>query len=418
LPSVLLGLVSCSVADTGTSERPLGGDGSVVREWHRIATDTISLAAPNTPPAAGVLIPIVQLAVYDAVVAIEGGYQPYSTALSSPGASVDAAVAQSAHDVLVELVPSQAAALDAELADTLGAVPDGPAKDAGIAVGQAAAAGMLANRENDGRFGPFPYVLPPAGPGAYQPTPPAFSTNLLSPWVAQVRPFLMTSLSQFRPGPPLDITKKKWADQYDEVKEIGAIDSTVRTPWQSEVAVFWTEHAARHWNRNLRAQAEREALNDLETARLLAMTNAAMADGWIGCWEAKFHYSFWRPVTAIRQGDTDGRADTDANPTWTPFVVTPPQPEYPGGHGCVSVAASDAARAFFGSNHTDFPMEATVGGVTYVHHFTHWTHAGEAAKNARLWGGIHYDYSNDEGGKIGRRVVEWMLASGYFSPVP
>ena len=394
------------------------GDGRVVRAWNEIAADAVVIAGANAPASSGVLMAIVQLGVYDAVVAIVGGFEPYAASIDAPPcASVEAAVAQSAHDVLVGLLPAQAAALDAQLATSLAAVPAGVAKADGIWVGRQAAAAILANRAGDGRFANVPYTFLPPGPGVYQPTPPAFSSTPLVPWVAQVRPFTMTSLSQFRPGPPPSLESRRWANGYNLTKTYGDINSTLRTAAESEIAIFWTEHTPRQWNRNIRAHSGREALNDIETARLLAVTNTAMADAWIGCWDAKYHYSFWRPVTAIRQGDTDGREDTIGDTSWTPFRTTPNHPEYPGAHGCVSTAASHALKRFFRTNDTNFPMDAIVGGVTYVHTFTRYTDAGKEARAARIFGGMHYDFSNEAGARIGRRVVRQMFARGFFRRV-
>ena len=391
------------------------GDGGVVRLWNQIAADAVVVTGANAPASSGVLMAIVQLAVYDAVVAIAGGYEPYATPIvAPPGAALDAAVAQSAHDVLVDLLPAQVAALDAQLADTLGGIPDGDAKSGGIWVGQSAAAGILANRTGDGRFANVAYMFLPPGPGVYQPTPPAFSTTPLVPWVAQVRPFTMRSPSQFRPGPPPSLDSRRWANAYNLTKAYGDGNSTVRSAEQSEIAIFWTEHTPRMWNRNLRVHASRQRLDDVQTARLLAITNTAMADAWIACWDGKYHYSFWRPVTAIQQGDTDGRSDTVGDSNWLPFRTTPNHPEYPGAHACVSTAASDALRRFFHRNDTNFQMDAVIGNVIYVHTFSRYTDAGAEARAARIFGGMHYDFSNEAGARIGRQIVQRMFARGFF----
>jgi len=183
------------------------------------------------------------------------------------------------------------------------------------------------------------------------------------------------------------------------------------------VAIFWTEHTARQWNRNIRLQAGREAVDDLQTARLLAIANAAMADAWIACWDAKYYYSFWRPVTAIQQGDSDGRRATIRDPHWMPFRTTPNHPEYPGAHACVSTAASDALKRFFHRDRTNFPMDANIGTVIYVHTFTRYTDAGAEARAARIFGGMHYQFSNEAGARIGRQVVRWLFANGFFRPI-
>jgi hypothetical protein len=394
-------------------------DATIVRLWNDIATDAIVVAGANAPASSGVLLAIVQLAVYDAVVAIAGGFEPYATSIAAPeGASIDAAVAQSAHDVLVDLLPAQAPALDAALANTLSAIPDSQAKVDGRWVGEHAAAGILANRADDGRFADLPYAFRSPAPGVYQPTPPAFSTLPLVPWVAQVRPFTMASPAEFRPGPPPPLDSRRWEKAYNLTKAYGDLNSVVRSPEQSEIATFWTEHTARHWNRNIRRHADREGLDAVQTARLLAVTNTAMGDAWIGCWDAKYHYSFWRPVTAIQQGDTDGRSGTIGDPGWAPFRTTPNHPEYPGAHGCVSTAASHALRRYFGRDRTFFPMDAVVAGVTYVHPFKRYTDAAAEARVARIFGGMHYDFSNEAGAHLGRQIVRAMFARGFFRPVP
>jgi hypothetical protein len=414
--------VVCVLAQTLTAQQlattdraPDRDSGQVVRLWNQIATDAIVATGANAPASSGVLLAIVQLAVYDAVVSIHGGFKPWASVIPAPrGASIGAAVAQSAHDVLVDLLPLQADALHAQLAAALAAIPDDQHRTDGIWVGRQAAASVLASRANDGRFANHPYTFGQPGPGIYQPTPPAFSTSPLVPWVAELRPFTMTSPSQFRPGPPPSLHSRAWAKAYNLAKKYGDINSTARTPEQSDVAIFWTENTASQWNRNIRAHAARVDLSGIDTARLLAVTNTAMADAWIGCWDAKYHYSFWRPVTAIRQGDTDDRSDTTADPAWTPFRTTPNHPEYPGAHACVSTAAGYALKRFFRADKAFFPMDGVVAGVTYHQTFTRYTDAGASARDARIYGGMHYSFSNEAGERIGRQVVRWMFAKGYF----
>ncbi len=415
---IVLGLLSQIVVAPASSAHLSFRAADVVRQWNEIATDAIVVTGANAPASSGVLIAIVQLAVYNATVAITGHYKPYGEPVWAPeGASLEAAVAQSAHDVLVDLLPAQSTALDAQLAATLAAIPGGPAKMKGLFVGRHAALATLAERTGDGRFDPVPYTFGAPGPGVYQPTPPAFSASPLVPWVAHVRPFTMSGPSQFRPGPPPSLASRRWANAYRLTQAYGDINSAIRTAEQSEIAVFWTDHTARQWNRNIRAQAARLELSALATARLLAVTNTAMADAWIACWDAKYHYNFWRPVTAIQQGDTDGRSDTTADPGWQPFRATPNHPEYPGAHACVSTAASHALRRFFRSNETTFPMDGVVNGVTYVRTFSRYTDAGAEARAARIYGGMHYEFSNAAGARIGRRIVEQMFERGFFSRV-
>jgi hypothetical protein len=415
--SAALCILSICIQSHAVAEAsPSDGGAEAVRSWNQIATNAIVVTGANAPASSGVLLAIVQLGVYDAVVAIRGRYRPYATAIAAPKyASLDAAVAQSAHDVLVALVPNQAATLDAQLAEALARVPDGEAKTAGVQTGKQAAAGILANRTGDGRFEPIVYVFPLPKPGAYQPTPPAFSLTPLVPWVANVRPFALESPSQFRPAPPPSLRSLRWALGYNLTRAYGSVDSSLRTDEQSEIAIFWTENTAQQWNRNIAAQAGRVGLSGLETARLLALTNTAMADAWIGCWDAKYHYNFWRPVTAIQQGDSDPRADTVGDPGWTPFRTTPNHPEYPGAHACVSTAASYALARYFRRDRTQFPMDGIVAGVTYRHQFARYSDAGAEARAARIFGGMHYYFSNEAGERLGRHVVDWVFARDLFA---
>ena len=418
LIGVALGAAGFSVhAHEKEARSPAPSRGDAVRSWNQIATKAIVVTGANAPATSGILLAIVQLGVYDAVVAIRGGHRPYATEIEAPKrASADAAVAQSAHDVLVALLPAQAAALDAELDAALAQIPEGAAKVGGTEVGKRAAAGILANREGDGRFAQIVYAFPPASPGAYQPTPPAFSLTPLVPWVAKLRPFAIESPSQFRPAPPPSLDSLRWALGYNLTRAYGSADSTLRSAAQSEIAIFWTEHGVQQWNRNIAAQSERTGLSDVQTARLLALTNTAMADAWIACWDAKYHYSFWRPVTAIQQGHTDGRIETVGDPSWMPFRATPNHPEYPAAHACISGAASYALARYFRSDRADFPMDAIVDGVTYVHRFSRYSDAGAEAQAARIYGGMHYFFSNRAGEGLAREIVDWIFARGLFGP--
>ena len=415
----LLGLVG---GDFIGADQEAWADGAMARTWNQIASDAlvnVGIPAPHGGPAhVGVNWAIVQIAVYDAVNSIDGGhFEPYVILIDAPtGALADAAVAQAAHDLLVSIVPGQQAALDAQLANSLATIPAGQAKDDGIAVGQQAAAAILANRAGDGRFGSVAYTFGPPDPGVYQPTPPSFGSPIV-PYVKDIRPFTMSSGSEFRPKPPPALTSQQWADAYNEVKSLGDINSTVRTAAQSEIAVFWTENTPRQWNRAIRNYAAQLNLDLPDTARLFALTNTAMADAWIGCSDGKAAYNFWRPITAIRNGDTDGNSRTTGDPAWTPRVTTPTHQEYPANHGCVSTAVAHALKTFFHNDHNvDFSMDSTVGG-TIVHHFDRFTDAGAEAGEARILGGIHYDFSVRAGQKLGKQVVNNLKDQCFFSRV-
>jgi len=414
--------LGCVGTDFIGADQDAWADGAMARTWNQIASDAlvnVGIPAPHGGPAhVGVNWAIVQIAVYDAVNSIDGGhYRPVATLINAPtGASADAAVAQAAHDVLVSIVPGQQASLDAQLARSLATIPDGQATMDGIAVGQQVAAAILANRAGDGRFGSVAYTFGPPDPGVYQPTPPSFGSPIV-PYVKDIRPFTMSSGSEFRPKPPPALTSQKWARAYNEVKSLGDLNSAVRTAEQSEIAVFWTENTPRQWNRAIRNYAAQLNLDRMDTARLFALTNTAMADAWIGCSDGKAAYNFWRPITAIRNGDSDGNSQTAGDPTWTPLVTTPTHQEYLANHGCISTAASQALKTFFHNDRTvDFSMDSTVAG-TIVHHFARFTDAGALAGDARIFGGIHYDFSVRAGQKLGRQVVNNLKTQCFFSRV-
>ncbi len=374
---------------------------NMVLHWNEIAVNSIVLVAGNAPASSGYLLGIVQAAVYDAVNSIDGGHPRFIAQIEAPaGASEEAATAQAAHDVLVALLPDQRNSLDAELSDSLATIPDGQSKQDGIEVGQQAADQVMANREGDGRFANIPYEYG-EGPGAYQPTPPDFVRPPLVPWMQQVRPFTMTSPDMFRTVRPPDLHSPLWILGYNLTKLLGDINSTARTEAQSEIARFWTEHTPKQWNRGVRGIALEQRLNLADSARLLGLTNVAMADALIGCWDSKFHWSFWRPVTAIWDGGGDPQLKGD--PDWLPFQITPNHPEYPAAHGCASGAVVYSLRGFFRTDAFEFAIDSTVDGMTHV--FSSFSEALDEVEWARVWGGMHYIFSVRRGAELGEQVV-------------
>lgn len=294
-----------------------------VLDWNVNATTAIVTVAKQPPASAILSYAMVQGAVYDAVNAIDGGHQPYLVAPAANGSeSKPAAAASAAHDVLVSIFPAQAATLDGQLAASLAAIPDGTAETAGVAIGQAAAAAMLAARTNDGRFGPS-IAVPGQNPGEWRPTPPAFASDPAS-WVANVKPFLLPSGDVFRSDGPNALTSTAYADDFAEVKSLGSATSTTRTADQTDATIWWQDHGVALWNRMLRNVIVGQGLDIVDAARLLAMTDLAGADALISCWNDKYYWNFWRPISAIREADTDGNPATVADPTWSPLIATPP----------------------------------------------------------------------------------------------
>jgi hypothetical protein len=375
------------------------------------------------PGDAGVYMGIVHAAIYDAAVAIEGGYEPYAIALTAPAeTSPAAAVATAAHHVLVGLQPAlglnpaQQAILDGDYDAYLAAIPDGAAKTNGIALGEQVALAVLALRANDGReanpqFGQPPFVPPPSGPGVWEPDP---SRPVLGLRLPGIRPLALASASQFRPGGPNPLTSTEYAEDFNQVKELGRVDSTARTAEQTTEALFWTDHDARQWNDGLLRLAVARGLDLVQTARMLAMAHVAGADGLIACFDAKYQYWFWRPYQAIPRADTDGNPGTEPDPTWRPLRTTPNHPEYPSAHACHSTAVAEALAAFFGTDNVPFTLDSRVTGTTREYDRFH-----EAVKDvnvARVLVGFHFRNSDQEGSNLGRKVGHYV-ADHFFQPL-
>ena len=389
---------------------PLRAD--AVLDWNAHAATAIVTVGGQVPPRALIRLAMVHLAVYDAVNAIEG--TPFESYASVPAvdypASEDAAAATAAHDVLLALFPAQAGDLDAKYAASLAALPDGMAKVNGIAVGQQAASALLSARAQDGRDATVIYV-PGTGPGVWVPTPPAFLAAQ-APETPYVQPFTIRSASQFRPEAPFSLTSEEWARDYNEVKAYGPAVGSVRTPEQTDIGRFWSDNPLLQWNRAWRALSMARGLGLAANARYFAMLASASADALIACWDAKYFYNFWRPVSAIRAGDSDGNPDTEPDAAWIGLVVTPNHPEYPAAHGCFSGAATETLRHFFGRD-VSFSIDSTVPGLTHpVRTYGSFSDALMEVLSARIYGGMHYRHSTRVGANVGRQVSRFT--TGHF----
>lgn len=391
---------------------PLASPASVIA-WNTIAQRSAIQVGKQFQAQSMISIAATQAAVYNAVVAIEGGYEPYGLSLPRQrGASTDAAIAAAAHDTLAHSFPAQQSALDADYVSALAAIPDGAAKTAGVAVGQEAAAGIIMLRQNDGNGLDIGYSMPAPAPGVWQ--LPAEQTPQ-TPWVAYMRPFLLESPDQFRPGPPPALTSRTWAADFNEVKELGSADGVTRSTAQTEVAKFWSSNAVSQYNSAFQHLTIMRGLNAMEAARLFAMGNLIGSDALIACFDAKYHYEFWRPQFAIPQGDLDGNAATSGNAVWKPLLATPNHPEYPAAHGCLTSAEAEMLAAFFGTNRIDLELTSTV--TTTTRHYVRVTDLVREIIDARVWGGVHYRTSAVAGTVLGRKVAHWTLAR-YFQPAP
>jgi hypothetical protein len=397
----------------GAAPALASSDADAVIAWNLNASNAIVGVARQPPHSAIFSFAMVQGAVYDAVTAIEGGYEPY---LSSPDAdgteSTDAAVATAAYAVLVTLFPAQQLALDSLYAASLADVPDGTAKEAGIDIGEATASVMIADRAGDGRAGP-PAIVIGDEPGEWRPTLPLFGTDPAS-WAGNVRPFLMDSVDQFRSDGPNPMASAAYAEDLNEVKSLGASNSSTRTADQTDAAIFWQDHGVALWNRIQRSLATSHALSGAEAARLLAGTNLAGADGAISCWNDKVYWNFWRPITAIREAGSDGNSATEADGNWTPLFGTPPFPDHPSGHGCVSGAIVHTMQNFFGTDKIGFTAFSNNSLTTRS--FDRLSHALKEIIDCRVWAGIHFRTADVQGAVIGKKVAH-LLDASYLQPM-
>jgi hypothetical protein len=419
-----------------------------IQQWNKIAEDTV-VGSGAFQGEGEIYMSYASLAVYDAVVAIQGGSEPYGPAIDAPaGASVDAAVVEAAYRTLSAYFPSSCnptnaacMALGASLLTdynlAMAAIPAGSAKANGIAVGLAAANGIIALRTGDGRLTPIgttsSFETKDPDPGVWRLTPPAFLVPQ-TPWLGSVQPFLLKSPGQFRPEPPIPLSSDEWVRQFNEVKSYGSATSAVRTSAQTATAWFYTANVIRQFNSAARDLATARALDTRDTARLLAMVNTVSADALMSVLNAKYRFLFWRPVTAIAgagvcpsqpsavttdgygpvPGFDDGNAATVEDPCWRPLVTTPNHPEYPAAHGTNTSAMAEVFAEFLGTDQIDldirgFDAAGAAGNFNAVHHFDTAAQLREEVIGARLWGGIHYRRSSEVGVHLGQKVAHFGL---------
>ena len=392
---------------------PASASADAVTDWNAIAVQATVTGA--RPGATGVLdIAMVQAAVYDAVQAIDGRFKPYHVEIPNAFGSPAAAAAKAAHDVLVSRFPAQTASLDLTYHQYL-ANHFLAENDPGVSVGATAAAGIIALRANDGSF-PVPAPPPFIGgtdPGVWRPTPPA-NAPMLAPWLASVTPFTLKSPSQYRPQPPPALTSPEYTRAYNEVKEIGSLNSTTRTAEQTDLANFWNANYPVFWNKAFRDIATAHVDNIGDSARLFALADMAMADALITAWDSKLTFVFWRPITAIQLGDTDGNPRTAGDPTWAPLIVTPPYPDYTSGANNVTGAATRALALFFGTDEMTIQLTTTNTGPTIqdTRTYNRFSDVAEDVVNARIYEGIHFRFADEDARKQGRHVAQW--AFGHF----
>jgi hypothetical protein len=395
LVTLAMGLTQKTVADA-------------VVDWNVIASQVITAGA-RPGPASLLDFAMVHAAIYDAVEAIDGRFKPYYVVIPGASGSPASATAKAAHDVLVNRFPAQAAALDATYSTYLasnGLADDDP----GVLVGQVAAAGIIALRANDGSYPPNPEVfIGGTDPGEWRPTP-GTMTPMLVPWFATVTPFTLREPSQFRAPPPLPLDSSQYTAEYNEVKTMGALVNSARTPEQTDFAYFFADNAILYWNRALQGIASTYLDNIGDSARLFALVTLAMADAGITAWDSKRLYHFWRPVTAIQNGDNDLNPYTAGDPNWLPLITTPSYPEYTSGANNVSGSATRMLQHFFGTDEVSFSLTSNFPkAVQKTRAYSRFSDAADDVMNARIYEGIHFRTADVLGRRQGEDVADWAF---------
>lgn len=405
-------LVTMCVAVVGTPA-PSGNFIAVaadpVTEWSIVASNAAA-ASGMAPLRTPITFAIVHLAMYDAINAITGDREPYAVrpAVVAPASPLAAAI-EAGYRVLLAEFPTQAPMLEATYDQLLTTVSDPLALKNGIEVGAAAARGLLARRAHDGRNTVTPYA-PGSGAGVWVPTAPSYLPASTA-FLANVVPFTMARPSQFRPAGPPSLRSAKWAAEYDEVKALGAKNSSTRTPEQTETALFWEPLAGTVWPATVRRLAREQSLDLAASARFQAASFAAFADGLIACWDAKFHFNFWRPITAIQNGALDGNERTQADAAWEPLAVTPNFPEYPSGHACATAAVAYAIEDFF-EHDVQIPARNIVTGDERLYRRAR--DVVDEVVEARMLIGVHFRSADEDGADIGRKIAS-QIRSRWFN---
>ncbi len=386
---------------------PVATHADVVTDWNQITLNTQAAipGAIRTPPASRALA-MVHAAIYDSVNAIDRKYAVYAVDAQAPdGASPEAAAAAAAHRVLLGLYPSQQVNVDAAYAVSLSQIPDGQSKIDGMNLGEFVGASILALRSADGSA-LNPAYNQPIGPGIFQPAVPG--TAIFVGW-GQVTPFAINSGAQFRADGPPDLTSAEYAADFNEVKSLGAINSTTRTAYQTETARFWAENSQINWN-HIAVSAANTRCNSLdENARLFALLNIAGADTAIAVFDTKYTYNFWRPIAAIRAADTDGNDATEADFNWTPLVATPAHPDYTSQHSGMGASAAEILADFFGTDDIGFSLTTSTAPGGVVRSYSSFSEAARENMESRILIGYHFRTACMRGFNQGKQVSNFVF---------
>jgi len=409
-------LVALSAGNTNAVAVSPSSDGNsaVIADWNAIAVSTLSADTTKQGVESVLYTALVQAAVYNAVVGVEGRYTPYRSHDHAPrGTSAPAAAVAAAHTILGASVPSAKAALDADYAASLAQIPDGAAKTRGIAFGIRAADSLIRLRAGDGRNGPALFTQPPA-PGIWRPTPPAM-LPMSAPWLAFVTPLLVHSATQFAPQAPPALTSAQYTRDFNETKALGSLTSTQRTAEQTSTATFFSGNALVQYNAALRDQVTVRHLDIVDAARMFAAIDMSVADAEITVWRAKYVYGLWRPITAITEAGTDGNPDTAPDPSWVPLFSTPNYPEYPSGYNAFNSTVVHGLENLFRTRHLKLTLLSTTApGV--VRHYDSGPALLQDVVNARVWNGFHFRSADIASRDLGGRLAAWTL-DHYFQPV-
>jgi membrane-associated phospholipid phosphatase len=388
-----------------------------VLDWNDTLLNAVSTTSMN-PPAASRAMAMMHTAVYDAVNSVNPTRRGYYRVYDNPaGTSAEAAAAVAAHGVLYQLFPSRRPQLDSALAASLDAITDGPGKAAGITLGGQSAAGILSLRSNDNSSLVVPYT-PGTGVGQWRPTPPGYANALLPNW-KYLTPFAMSSGSQFRPPAPPSVGSPEYTAAYNEVKSLGGVGSLTRTTEQSDIALMWaagggTVTPPGQWNQIAAQVAQARGNTMEENARLFALLGLGLADAAVVAWDCKYTFDYWRPITGINEGDTDGNPDTAGDASFIPLLASPPFPAYISGHSTFSSSGATILADFFGSDSAAFTV--TSAGITRS--FTSFQTAAEEAGQSRIYGGIHWQFDNQMGLACGQEVGTLVGDTMLLVPAP
>ena len=431
LTASLFAVPLSAAASSARTDKPPDAPAAVALEWNANAVAAVRAASVTDPPGTaarplyqteGLLyMSYVQAAVYDAATKIGHRYVAYHRFSAAAGhASLPAAVIAAAYHTLVFYLGDPGGTLAAKYAASIAALPGDQTTARGIAVGQAAAADIETLRSDDGRNAPVatPFGAGPLQPGLWVFAPPPSLQIAQTPWMAVMRPFMLGSTSQFRAPAPPALTSALYTRDFDETKAYGSATSAVRTPAQTAIAYFWNANAINQLNQALQNVAIQHNMDLLDTVRLLAAGNMVPTDAGLACFDSKYTYQFWRPITAIRNAGIDGNPATTADPAWTPLLTTPNHPEYPSQHGCVTSALVQVLANALGTSRINVTIPGAQGGATTL--TTSQTFATvhdlyAQLVNARVWIGFHYRNSVVAGENLGTAVAKWELQR-YFLP--